>query len=110
MNHVTASATQSLCHDDLKRVFAAATVCFERLYIHGGCREGAGKLLQPLCDILLFDYATNSVGQVPIATISPMLCKHQMRSINHKLIAVGGWDGLKRRNAVWAFDTRFVQT
>ena len=52
---------------------------------------------------------TNSVGQVPIQTISPMLCKHQMLSINHKLIAVGGWDGLKRRNAVWVFDTRTCQ-
>jgi len=109
MNHVTATATLSLCHDDLKRVFAAAAVCFNRLYIHGGCLEGAGKLPEPRCDMLLFDHATNSVGQVPIASISPMLCKHQMRSISHKLIAVGGWDGLKRRNAVWVFDTRYSQ-
>ena len=56
MNYVSASATLALCHDDLKRVYAASAVCFNRLYIHGGCLEGAGKLPQPLCDILLFDH------------------------------------------------------
>ena len=56
MNYVSAVAEKALCHDDLKRVFAASATCFNRLYIHGGTLEGAGKLLQPLCDILLFDH------------------------------------------------------
>ena len=39
----------------------------------------------------------------------PILCKHRMLSIGHKLLVVGGWDGYKRRHHCWMFDTRNLQ-
>ena len=66
-------------------------------------------MLQPLCSVLLYDVDTNSVGEVESSTRAPMLCKHRMEAVGHKLLVVGGWDGDKRRHHCWIFDTRHGQ-
>lgn len=80
----------------LKRVYFASCCAFDRVYLHGGCLEAAGKLPQPLPDVLLYDAETASVGRIASETAAPRLCKHQMVSIDHRLVVVGGWDGYKR--------------
>ena len=130
LNRAVAHAAIAMRHDDLKRVYFASAVCFDRIYIHGGCQEAAGKLPRPLNDMLMYDYGkffyhvvqcnqillnvtslseTNSLGPVPCGTAMPILCKHRMLSIGHKLLVVGGWDGYKRRHHCWMFDTRNLQ-
>lgn len=108
-NRAGAHAAIAMRHDDLKRVYFASAVCFDRIYIHGGCQEAAGKLPRPLNDMLMYDYETNSLGPVLCGTAMPILCKHRMLSIGHKLLVVGGWDGYKRRHHCWMFDTRNLQ-
>ena len=55
LNRAVAHATIAMRHDDLKRVFFASAVCFDRIYIHGGCQEPSGKLPRPLNDMLMYD-------------------------------------------------------
>ena len=56
LNRAVAHAAIAMRHDDLKRVYFASAVCFDRIYIHGGCQEAAGKLPRPLNDMLMYDY------------------------------------------------------
>ncbi|CAD7923661.1 unnamed protein product [Amoebophrya sp. A120] len=89
------------------RAYGGSAVVGERLWIYGGTHDTNAGVI-PFEDLWELHLTTQQWTQHkhPPNTYPGPLCKHSMVSWKHYLVLFGGWNGFRRCNAVWFYDTK----